>query len=234
MVRFRCLPGRAHRQCEAFPRRHGKSIGLASPRLLRPTYAGEDVKKPHPASQFLLRNIVLTTDQECPIPPDSCGAWWNRLTSCGFPQRKPHTRPWVVPRRGIRVSDPFLVRCGIPLRSTRHLFAFVDTPSLDASLGRTVEVRGIPHLAQSARSDMGHPRPVVRTVFPEWDRKGFFTPSSGGICSFCSRSQYRCQRTHFTSRGMTTASDGGFSRLVNSDQPLRGNQEKQRGPGPCL
>jgi hypothetical protein len=184
MVRFRCLPGRAYRQCEVFPRRQGKSIGLALSRLLRPPYAGGDVKKSHPASQFLLRNIVLTTDQGCPIPPDFLWVWWNRLTSCGFPQRKPHTRPWVVPRTGIRVSDPFFVRCEIPPRSTRHLFAFVDTPSLDASLGRTFEVRGIPHLAQGARSDMGHPRPVVGTVFPEWDRKGFFTPSSGWICSF--------------------------------------------------
>jgi hypothetical protein len=160
MVRFRCLPGRAYRQCEVFPRRQGKSIGLALSRLLRPPYAGGDVKKSHPASQFLLRNIVLTTDQGCPIPPDFLWVWWNRLTSCGFPQRKPHTRPWVVPRTGIRVSDPFFVRCEIPPRSTRHLFA------------------------QGARSDMGHPRPVVGTVFPEWDRKGFFTPSSGWICSF--------------------------------------------------
>ena len=37
-----------------------------------------------------------------------------------------------------------------------HISALVDTPSLDASLGRTVEVRGIPHLTKNG-SDMGHP-----------------------------------------------------------------------------
>ena len=117
--------------------------------------------------------------------PKHCPDYGSRVPHTpGFPVGLVESRPWVVPRTGIRVSDPFFVRCEIPPRSTRHLFAFVDTPSLDASLGRTFEVRGIPHLAQGARSDMGHPRPVVGTVFPEWDRKGFFTPSSGWICSF--------------------------------------------------
>ncbi len=54
---------------------------------------------------------------------------------------------------GWPISDPLLVRCGIPPRSTRPLSAPAASPSLNALLGRTVEVRGIPHLAQSARSD---------------------------------------------------------------------------------
>jgi hypothetical protein len=39
-----------------------------------------------------------------PYPRISYWAWWNRRTSCGFPQRKPHTRPWVV----LRIGNPSL------------------------------------------------------------------------------------------------------------------------------
>jgi hypothetical protein len=50
---------------------------------------------------------------------------------------------------------------------------------------------------------MGHPRRVVRTVFPKGDGEGFFTPSGANVA-------------HPTAVS---------SRLVNSDHPLRGNEE---------
>jgi hypothetical protein len=83
-------------------------------RLFRPTSAGEGVKKPH------LRIFLYQRTMGAPYPRISCGAWRNRRTSCGPGWPGPHTRPWVVPRTGIRVSDPFLVRCGIPRTSTVH------------------------------------------------------------------------------------------------------------------
>jgi hypothetical protein len=75
---------------------------------------------------------------------------WGSVESPNFMRlcsKKAEHATMGAPRTGIRVSDPFLVRCGIPLRSTCHRSALVDTRSLDASLRRTVEARGIPHLA---------------------------------------------------------------------------------------
>ena len=33
-----------------------------------------------------------------PSPRISCEAWWGQRPSCGFPHRKPHTRPWLGSR----------------------------------------------------------------------------------------------------------------------------------------
>jgi hypothetical protein len=77
----------------------------------------------------------------------------HRFRCAGEGAKKPSLEFPRINGPRVPISDPFLVRCVIPLRSTCHLSALVDTPSLDASLGRMVQVRGIPHLAQSARSD---------------------------------------------------------------------------------
>jgi hypothetical protein len=64
-----------------------------------------------------------------------------------------------------------------------HILTLVDTPSLDASLGRTVEVRGIPHLAQSARSDPDflYAAPQMVHLLGENSKEGFFTPSEANV-----------------------------------------------------
>jgi hypothetical protein len=91
--------------------------------------------------------LFVPTTMGAPYPRISCGAWWNRRTSCGFPYRKPHTRPWVVPRTGIRVSDPLLVRCGIPRRSTGHFSTL---------LTKNIKVRAYP-TSREKRARYGAP-----------------------------------------------------------------------------
>jgi hypothetical protein len=89
-------------------------------------------------------------------PRISYWAWCAQRTSCGFPYRKPHTRPWVVPRIGNPgLSAPFAPDVGLPLCSTCHLSALVDTQVSMHPWGRTVEVR-VSHPLQRAQR-MGHP-----------------------------------------------------------------------------
>jgi len=53
-----------------------------------------------------------------PRPRISCGACRIQRTLCGFPHRKPHTRPSVRQRTGNPGSRSFFARCGTPLRLT--------------------------------------------------------------------------------------------------------------------
>jgi hypothetical protein len=138
-----------------------------------------------------------------------------------------------------------------------------------ASLGRTVEVRGIPHLAQSARSDpdflSAAPTMVACAAFCKESRMKLVERTepnrkSAGMgqdlwSGQCFRSGTARVSSHLQAEGSAVSLSVAISlpanplhllrnddsiptavssRLVNSDQPLRGNEEKQRGPGPCL
>jgi hypothetical protein len=67
----------------------------------------------------------------CPIPPDSCRAYWVPRTSCAFPYRKAHTRSCPVLRGRNPGSFALFAKGGIP-RISMHTVAY---PTLETKNG---------------------------------------------------------------------------------------------------
>jgi hypothetical protein len=58
-------------------------------------------------------------------PRIPCKAWWGERTSCGFPYRKPHTRPWLGPRS--RKSGSFALFAKGGIRDRRYRDSWYPT-----------------------------------------------------------------------------------------------------------